>query len=268
MFETVQEPMMEAAQQSQQNLNSGSNSNTTTTTAPTAPVNSALPNPWGGAGPATNNPPRASNPFAGLGAMGGMGGFGNMGMGGMGGMGGDPAQAMAMLQNPFMQQMMQQMMQNPAMLDQLAAQDPMLAQALQNPQTRAMFTNPDFLRRMSDPATMQAMMQMQQSMRTLQQAGIMPPMGGGLGAMGAFGGFPPHAGGAAGGGGLDFSALLSGGNSNSSSSVPVQDPSERYAAQLQQLQDMGFSDRAANLRALQATSGNVNAAVERLLSGI
>jgi len=116
MFETVQEPMMEAAQQSQQNLNSGSNSNTTTTTAPTAPVNSALPNPWGGAGSATNNPPGASNPFAGLGAMGGMGGFGNMGMGGMGG---DPAQAMAMLQNPFMQQMMQQMMQNPAMLDQV-----------------------------------------------------------------------------------------------------------------------------------------------------
>lgn len=34
------------------------------------------------------------------------------------------------------------------------------------------------------------------------------------------------------------------------------------------LQDMGFSDRPANIRALQAVNGNVNAAVERLLSGI
>ena len=34
------------------------------------------------------------------------------------------------------------------------------------------------------------------------------------------------------------------------------------------LQDMGFADRPANIRALQAVSGNVNAAVERLLSGL
>ena len=35
----------------------------------------------------------------------------------------------------------------------------------------------------------------------------------------------------------------------------------------EQLQDMGFTDTAANLRALTATQGNVNAAIERLLSG-
>lgn len=34
------------------------------------------------------------------------------------------------------------------------------------------------------------------------------------------------------------------------------------------LQDMGFIDRAENIRALQAVNGNVNAAVERLLSGV
>jgi ubiquilin len=33
-------------------------------------------------------------------------------------------------------------------------------------------------------------------------------------------------------------------------------------------QDMGFFDRDANIRALQATGGNVNAAVDRLLSGM
>ena len=36
--------------------------------------------------------------------------------------------------------------------------------------------------------------------------------------------------------------------------------------QLQQMHDMGFINREANLAALIATSGNVNAAVERLLN--
>ena len=47
---------------------------------------------------------------------------------------------------------------------------------------------------------------------------------------------------------------------------PVANPEEAYATQLLQLQDMGFYDRAENIRALQSTGGNVNAAVERLLS--
>jgi hypothetical protein len=42
----------------------------------------------------------------------------------------------------------------------------------------------------------------------------------------------------------------------------------QYANQLQQLQDMGFSDAEANLQALIRTRGNVNNAVERLLTGL
>lgn len=49
--------------------------------------------------------------------------------------------------------------------------------------------------------------------------------------------------------------------------TPVADPESTYATQIQQLTDMGFFDREANIRALQATGGNVNAAVERLLQG-
>jgi ubiquilin len=45
-------------------------------------------------------------------------------------------------------------------------------------------------------------------------------------------------------------------------------PEQHYAAQLSALVDMGFTDTAANLRALQATGGNVHAAVDRLLSGL
>ncbi|CAF1563373.1 unnamed protein product [Adineta ricciae] len=42
-------------------------------------------------------------------------------------------------------------------------------------------------------------------------------------------------------------------------------PDQRYAVQLEQLVSMGFTNREANLQALTATMGDVNAAVERLL---
>jgi len=45
-----------------------------------------------------------------------------------------------------------------------------------------------------------------------------------------------------------------------------QPPEIRFQQQLQQLQDMGFYDPTANLNALVVTGGNINAAVERLLS--
>ncbi|XP_076179485.1 ubiquilin [Ptiloglossa arizonensis] len=47
---------------------------------------------------------------------------------------------------------------------------------------------------------------------------------------------------------------------------PVPPPEERYRAQLEQLTAMGFVNRDANLQALIATFGDINAAVERLLS--
>merc|ERR550519_2698893 len=43
-------------------------------------------------------------------------------------------------------------------------------------------------------------------------------------------------------------------------------PEERFASQLEQLAGMGFIDRQANIQALVATMGDVNAAIERLLA--
>lgn len=43
-------------------------------------------------------------------------------------------------------------------------------------------------------------------------------------------------------------------------------PETRYQAQLEQLAAMGFVNREANLQALIATFGDINAAVERLLA--
>lgn len=80
-----------------------------------------------------------------------------------------------------------------------------------------------------------------------------------------------NAGGAPGGGLPDMSALmamLGGGGGGGMAPAPPDDPGTAYASQLQQLQEMGFYDRDANIRHLLATGGNVNAAVERLLSSI
>ena len=92
-------------------------------------------------------------------------------------------------------------------------------------------------------------MQMQQAMQQLQGSGLIPDVGG-MGSLGGIGGF--------GGLGGGF-----GSPANNASSEP---PEVRFASQLQQLRDMGFDGPQA-LRALEATGGNVNAAVDRLLSG-
>jgi len=43
-------------------------------------------------------------------------------------------------------------------------------------------------------------------------------------------------------------------------------PEERLSGQLEQLASMGFVDRQANIQALIATYGDVNAAIDRLLN--
>ena len=78
-------------------------------------------------------------------------------------------------------------------------------------------------------------------MQLLNQNGSLPgPAGGGVGAAAAAAAPAPPA--------------------------PPANPGQLYAAQLQTLTDMGFFDADANLRALVSTGGNVQAAVERLLS--
>ena len=121
MFEEVHEPMMEATQNlSQQNTtqsNATNNSSTSTTTPQTtAPTNSALPNPWGGSNTAPSTGAGmgtgpGANPF--MNPM--MAGMGGMGMGGV-----DPATAIQMMQDPFMQQMMQQMLSDPNMVQRVS----------------------------------------------------------------------------------------------------------------------------------------------------
>jgi ubiquilin len=119
--------------------------------------------------------------------------------------------------------------QNP-MVQQMVAANPALGEALRNPET---------LRQMMDPRNLQAMAQLQQAMGSGGGGGVEPFAAlGGLGGLAGMGG------------------------------ASAQPPETRFASQLQQLQDMGFPDQPSNLQALVATGGNVNAAVERLLSGM
>ena len=83
---------------------------------------------------------------------------------------------------------------------------------------------------------------MQQMIQSMQSGGL-----GGLGGLGNFGGFG------------NFST-------QQQQEPTTEELRTRYATQLQQMQDMGFWDEEANLRALHRSQGNVSAAVEFILS--
>lgn len=146
-------------------------------------------------------------------------------------------------------QMMQSLLSNPQHMNQILGLNPQLRNMLDsNSQLREMMQNPDFIRQMTSPEMMQQMLAFQQSLaaqfgRTQSNSG--------------------RAGGTSENMGLDMLMNMFGGlGVPSRPNVP---PEELYAAQLAQLQEMGFFDTQENVRALTATSGNVNAAVDRLL---
>jgi ubiquilin len=206
----------------------------------------------------------APNPYAalfanptGMPAGGAAMGGGWPGMAGMGA--GNDQQAMqAMMANPQMMQAMGQMLAaNPAMLDSLMQTHPMM-QGMP-PEQRA--------------ATMQLIVQMMQSgmlgpmMGQMGMGGGMPPMGMGMppagqspgapqGGMPAFNPFAAF-------GGASPQQLGAGGTPQApGNALP---PAQRYAAQLDQLRNMGFPNESANLAALEMTGGNVEFAISRLL---
>lgn len=303
MYEDVQEPMMDAMSgsagnasgSSTSNANSGSSSNN----AGSGAAGMAMPNPWGssssntprsntgGVGSASNtsstNP--MNNPLptgSGVGSMIGM--PPNPWAAGTSGSGAAPTpgqmpnmeQTISMLENPMISSMMDQLMSDPATMQSMMDSNPMLRQMREsNPQLAAMISNPEMMRSMMRPENLRAMSQMQNAM---QQLGMNLP--GGLPGMPPPGvGNPPPSIPAGGPGGMDFSSLLnqfqsasvSGGvgGSGSTGHTAQQNqlpPEQRFRMQLQSLNDMGFDNNEANIRALTSTHGNVNRAVEYLFS--
>lgn len=244
------------------------------------PNNAALPNPWGAPAPAAPTPvvptvpatPPAASPFAGLGAspFGAFGGAANAGVGGapaanpmanmMQQMMGNPAQMQAMMN--LTQQLMNPTAA-PATTDATATPGATLPLATGAPavnplaallggapaggyggfQPTAPAANPlaaAMQQMMSNPAQMQAMMNMSQQMFNPGTAGL-----GGLGGLGAGG-------------------LLGAGAADQTASPELQ--RIRFANQLSQLAAMGFTNEAACLRALAQHGGRVDAAIDALLA--
>ena len=216
-----------------------------------------------------------------FGSMGMPGGGDMMGMMGGGGAGGMPSREVRdavreMLSDPVARQQVQA--QYRAVLPMMLNARPEMRQQLAAMGMGDADTNPQTMARLVEMATDPNMMTMMDQME-----GLMGGAGGG-GGLGSFGGFPggggATAGGGVGGGGAPLSmqqlaeslgGMMGGGGIGGGVGgvglppVPA-DPETAYAEQIQQLNDMGFWDREANVRVLVATRGNVNAAVERLLA--
>ncbi|XP_039055051.1 ubiquitin domain-containing protein DSK2b-like [Hibiscus syriacus] len=289
MYENVQEPFLNATtmggntgnnpgsnpfaallgnQGGPQARNSTINTSTTnseTAQGQTSPNTNPLPNPWsntvgGGSGGTQTNATARPNPTADARTP-GVGGLGSLGLPDlppmMNGMP-DASQLTQLLQNPAISQMMQSIMSNPQYMNQIMNLNPQLRTMFDlNPQLREMMQNPEVLRQMFSPETMQQMLALQQSLMSLnrQQATQDSAQTGGTTA-------------APGAANLDLLMNMFGGLDAGGLGVPNQPdvpPEELYATQLSQLQEMGFYDTQENIRALRATSGNVHAAVERLL---
>lgn len=200
----------------------------------------------------------------------------------------NPDQASAMLaNNPLFAG-------NPALQQQVTAMMPQMLQQMQNPAVQQLMGNPEAL---------QAIMQIQQGMERLRTVApevfqsmgfpqlppnLVPPAAvpptsaapasaaapASPGAAPATGSSPaaPAPGALPGLGGMNpndpmFSTFMTQMLGQMRAGNPDQPPEERFASQLEQLASMGFIDRQQNIQALISTMGDVNAAVERLLSG-
>ncbi|XP_022252412.1 ubiquilin-1-like isoform X2 [Limulus polyphemus] len=318
MYTDLQEPMLSAAQEQLggnpfaaliNNISEGQADSVQQGTENRDP----LPNPWGSNGDTTTHTTTtttSSTVSSTSGQNTAVGGafFGSPGMQSlMQQLIENPQLMQNMMSAPYMQSTLQALSANPEMAQQIVANNPLLSgnpqlqeqvqnmmpiflQQMQNPEIQSLMTNPQALR---------AIMEIQQGMEQLQQV-----------APGAFSVFPgsrpPNAStttttasnvtstvtatttaanvtntaattvntssttasSSTGNSGQDpfsqfmsqmVSAMAQGGNNTQ---LP---PEERYRTQLEQLTAMGFINRDANLQALIATFGDVNAAVERLL---
>jgi len=211
----------------------------------------------------------------------------------------DPNMAMNMMNNPQVLQSAARLLEDPAMVDQMIASDPRLQSM--GPQVREMLRSPMFRQMLTNPDLMRSMHGAMRGtggnpfgdldlggMGTTAGGGATDPIAAALGAQAGAGaaapGAPPAAGAPP---GMDSAfmnsplgqmmqqmnsraAMLGGGMGFPMAPPPPADPrppEERFEVQLGQLQAMGFSDARQNVRALLASGGNVEAAIEYILGG-
>lgn len=277
MYNDIQAPLQDSMEGAT-NGGSGSTGTSNPANSSAGASGTAMPNPWGappsnstnpsfqfnfdavpGATPAqSNNTSNSSNPASFPGFPGGFQ-FATPSNGDLSGMGIPPQLSdeqmeamLSMMEQPGMRQMMDTFLTDSALLQMVP--EHMRSMLEQNPQMmqtmRQSMTDPNMLR---------------MAMRMRQQMGGSSP---GFGADASSG--------------LDFSSLLGSSSSpnfdfasmmgqlqQSQAPPPAVNinPADRYRTQLRSLFDMGFDDEQRCLRVLQQVNGNLNRAIDILLSG-
>ena len=246
----------------------------TTTPEPT-PQQNTQNNPFSNPNPNQNQQNQGfnnANPFGGMGMPGmgmGMPGMGMQGMQGMQGM--NPQMMQQMMQNPQARAMAQQLLSNPDALRNMINNNPMLSQMAQN--------NPQLQHALNDPGMLQMMQNMfsgpppnmpgqpnQQTQPNPQGQTNTQNQPGQQGQQGNTQAPPPMP---------DLSAFMNnpqmqqnmfGQGTFQQPQQQSQNPEEEYKDQLKKLEEMGFTNKDLNIQVLKQCYGNVDAAVEKLLS--
>ncbi|XP_039758588.1 ubiquilin-1 [Pararge aegeria] len=283
MYRDIQEPMLNVASSMAGNPFSGLVDNSDGTNPQQGAENrQPLPNPWHRGGSNTSSTGGAAGP--GLINTPGMQSLLQQ-------MSENPRLVQSMLSAPYTNSMLQALSADPEMASQLINQNPMFANNPQlqeqirtmMPQMITQLQNPEMQQMMSNPQALNALLQIQQGMEQLRAAAptLVNNIGFGPAAAGATPTATPPAPPAAPSAQpaanqqarqqqntelfSQFMQRMVSAMSNNQTNTQ-QPPEQRYSQQLEQLTAMGFLNRDANLQALIATFGDVNAAVERLLA--
>ncbi|XP_047475326.1 ubiquilin-1-like [Penaeus chinensis] len=209
----------------------------------------------------------------------------------------NPQLMSSMINAPYTQAMFQNLAANPELAQQIIGSNPLFAgnQVLQE-QLRTMLPtflnqlqNPEVQNFMNNPQALQAVAQIQNGLEQLRQTspGLFNTMGLNMPPLIVPGASTTQTASTT---SSTTTTTASSGNTSTTPSIPglvpgtdafanlmstmsqaltgggSGNPEQQYASQLDQLSAMGFINREANLQALIATFGDVNAAVERLLS--
>ncbi|KAM6967649.1 ubiquilin-4 [Aplochiton taeniatus] len=294
MYTDIQEPMFSAAREQFGNnpFSSLRGNLDTSEVQPSRTENrEPLPNPWGppgmtssesrGTGLPRGATPSISNPLGINAAVTGNGVLSSPGVQSlMQQLTENPQLVQNMLSAPYMRAMIQSMAHNPELASQALMNNPLFAG---NPQLQEQMRhqlpvfmqqmqNPEAMSMMTNPRSMQALMQIQQGLHTLQTEAprLMPSLLGGVPVIpsttesppaAAPGPTPPPAPHATQQQLMQQMLQMFAGRGAS-----TQTPEVRFQQQLEQLSAMGFINQEANLQALIATGGDINAAIERLLA--
>lgn len=284
MYTDIQEPMLNAAQEQfggNPFASLVSSSSSAEGTQPSRTENrDPLPNPW--APQTSQSSPASGTTGSTTNTMSTSGGTATSTPAGQSTSGPSlvPGAGASMFNTPGMQSLLQQITENPQLMQNMLSAPymrSMLQSLSQNPDLAAQMQNPDTLSAMSNPRAMQALLQIQQGLQTLatEAPGLIPGFTPGLAAGNSGGSSGTNApstapsedtnpqGGTAEPGHQQFIQQML--QALAGVNPQLQSPEVRFQQQLEQLSAMGFLNREANLQALIATGGDINAAIERLL---